>query len=160
MKKEVLYRVVRILFVFAFLFLAIFLRNNYLHSYNQNIDAYKSLMNSLQISDVTDKNINQNLTTSEKLIYDLKITNSSNSSKKFSLSLNNNEDNAIDYRYVNYEVVCDDEVLNSGRLTDDVLYDGFILKNTTNVYQIKFWLASDIDESFNNKKFSASISVM
>lgn len=160
MNKEIAYRLFRITLVTVFFFIMLTLTTDARANYDDSMDIYHSLINSLQISDITNKNQTQSLLKEDKMTYDLKITNSSSISKPFTIALQDNPHNTIDYKYINYQIIKDDEVLATGKITSNKIYTGLVTKNKTETYKVQFWIDDEDLEAVNGKRFLSSINII
>lgn len=82
MKKEIIYRIMRILLVITILLVGSFLRNEVKESYEMNENIIKQLSTNLELTKLDEKIISQNskLTSS----YILEVKNNTNIEKDFS----------------------------------------------------------------------------
>lgn len=105
MKKEIIYRIMRILLVITILLVGSFLRNEVKESYEMNENIIKQLSTNLELTKLDEKIISQNskLTSS----YILEVKNNTNIEKDFSFEILSEENNinCIDYDNVKYQVL-------------------------------------------------------
>ena len=158
MKKEIIYRIMRILLVITILLVGSFLRNEVKESYEMNENIIKQLSTNLELTKLDEKIISQNskLTSS----YILEVKNNTNIEKDFSFEILSEENNinCIDYDNVKYQVLKNNIVLKEGSLKDtNNLYNGVQKANSKEIYQINIL----IDKSnTTNKKFLAKITLI
>ena len=158
MKKEIIYRIMRILLVITILLVGSFLRNEVKESYEMNENIIKQLSTNLELTKLDEKIISQNskLTSS----YILEVKNNTDIEKDFSFEILSEENNinCINYDNVKYQVLKNNIVLKEGSLKDtNNLYNGVQKANSKEIYQINFL----IDKSnTTNKKFLAKITLI
>ena len=152
MKKEIIYRIMRILLVITILLVGTFLRNEVKESYEMNENIIKQLSTNLELTKLDEKVISQN--SKQTSSYILEVKNNTNIEKDFSFEILSEENNikCIDYDNVKYQVLKNNIVLKEGSLKDtNNLYNGVQKANSKEIYQINFL----IDKSnTTNKKFS------
>lgn len=153
MNKEIKYRLTRVILVISFLIITIFLKNNINQKYNNNMNIYHSLLNNLEVINLTKPYTNKSI--NQESVYNLKVINNSNYSKNVTISLTEDKNNTIDLSYVNYEVIENNKLLKAGTITNNKLYTGKITKHKESTYQIKFW----VDDKIKQGKFLAQLNI-
>ena len=146
MKKEIVYRVVRIMFVITILLLGSFLRNDVKESYKQSKDMLNNLTTSLQLTKINEKILNKNniLTSS----YYLEVSNSTNIEKPFSFIVTKENEKKA-YETIKYQIIKDNELLEEGYLNKETIYTGVKKPNSEDVYEIKFLIDKSIIKEEN-----------
>ena len=134
MKKEIIYRIMRILLVITILLVGSFLRNEVKESYEMNENIIKQLSTNLELTKLDEKIISQN--SKQTSSYILEVKNNTNIEKDFSFEILSEENNinCIDYDNVKYQVLKNNIVLKEGSLKDtNNLYNG-VQKQTQKKY--------------------------
>ena len=158
MKKEIIYRIMRILLVITILLVGSFLRNEVKESYEMNENIIKQLSTNLELTKLDEKIISQN--SKQTSSYILEVKNNTNIEKDFSFEILSEENNinCIDYDNVKYQVLKNNIVLKEGSLKDtNNLYNGVQKANSKEIYQINFLIDK---RNTSNKKFLAKITLI
>lgn len=166
MKNEVLYRIFRIVIVIIIFFIMTLWVNDVNKSYDKAYEVQNYILNSLQV-----KQLSSNIDRTDN------VGNVSKSSDGFRLELKNttskdrditfiakdavsDSDLRIDYKYVNYQIICDGVVVKEDVMNNDgILYKTILKKNSKNVYEIKFWI-NEYAAYVDGKKFSVNITLI
>ncbi len=139
MKKEILYRVFRIIFVIVFVMFFSMIRNNVKASYE---DANK-IINNMPGFTVTqvDNNIDKSCGLREE--HSVEIKNVIHKKQDVSFVLNNTND-AFPYNYMNYTIMKDNKVVKEGIIKEEgTLYKATIDKNENSIYKIILTMSQD-----------------
>src|SRR5574344_2239866 len=150
MKKEVFYRITRIIVVLCVLTLAAFLRDDVRASYRESWNIYDSLINSLQVTELTNGINNKSATPTSDIEgsltegYKLEITNDSNKSKNVTFLLEStveNKEDRLDYKYVRYQILENNKILTTSTVNQNGTLNKISIKpNYKSTYEIKFWI--------------------
>ena len=139
MKKEILYRVFRIILVISFVAFFSMIRNNVKASYE---DANK-IINSMPGFTVTqiDNNIDKSCGLKEE--HSVEIKNVMNKKQNISFILQNTNE-AFPYNYMNYTIMKDNKVVKEGIIKEEgTIYKATIDKNEDSVYKIILTMSRD-----------------
>lgn len=168
MKNEVLFRVVRIILVILFLMVASSVRNVTKESYEEADKIKESLSASLQVVKLADGNIIGTPLSDEEAVqnkgYKIKITNSSDKDKTFTLALINNlknKEESISYSDIRYQVKKNNKVVITSNLSENgYLYNDILNSYDVCDYEIKFWIDEDVNINLDGKTFSSKIAII
>ena len=139
MKKEILYRVFRIILVIIFVVFFSMIRNNVKASY----DKAGVIMDSMPGFTVTqvDDNIDKSCGLKEE--HSVQIKNVIHKKQNVSFVLNNTND-AYPYNYMNYTIMKDDTIVKKGIIKEEgTLYKATIDKNEDSIYKIILTMSQD-----------------
>lgn len=167
--KEISRRVTRIVVVMLFFTLITFVRSVLVNDYNIASLNKDYLLNSLQVTELT-KGINREDVPSSDVVgssndgYVLEVSNSSNKDREVTFVAENtllDKSLALDYKYVRYQIICNDDVVLTSNISEDgVLYKTTLDKNSKNIYEIKFWIDENAVLDSYGKKFSVKITLI
>ena len=170
MRREVIFRITRILLVILFLLLATSLRTVTKESYSDIDSIRKSIGTNLQVMALTNGvNKPSSLPTSDEEGaieegYKFKVTNYSNLNKDFKMVLVNtikDENKMLPYSSLRYQIICNDEVIVTDNIPDNgVLYKGNINGKENKVYEVKFSIDEDAGSEIYGKQFSSQIALL
>ena len=139
MKKEIMYRIFRIIFVIMFLLFVSFLRNDVKESYKM-ADSSISSMPSFVVNSLGDKVDNSSGLVEE---HNVEIRNVSNAKKNISFVLNDTNE-GFPYDYLNYTIIKDGKVIKEGVVhKNEVLCKDKLSKNEDSVYKIVFSISQE-----------------
>lgn len=157
MKNEITRRVIRIIFVLIILLLGTFIRTDVKESYKINESLINSLTNNLQLTKLNENTIAKNNKVTSS--YYLEVHNPSKKEKTFTFEVNSEEhQDAIDFKYVKYQVIKDNKIIKEGYLSDNkIIYQGIQEENTKDIYEIKFLINKT---EIKGKKFLAKIALI
>ena len=136
MKKEITYRVIRIIIVLLIFSVFTFLRFDVKESYTEAFKMKDYLLNSLQVQEISDViNRNNEVPSSDKIGslkdgYILEVSNSSFKERKVTFIVENtiSKEESIEYKYIRYQILCDDKVITTSNLSEDgILYETKLL---------------------------------
>lgn len=170
MKKDVVYRIVRIITVILFLFVASYFRGVTEESYNLAGDIEKNLGANLSVVQLSEKsNKMEGFPVSDEVGssregYVFKVTNNFSSDKKFTFAMINDvvyEDERLPYENVRYQILKNGKVI----VTDNIDNNGYLYSEVLNakeeaVYEIKFWIDKDAGNEIMGKRFSSKIALI
>lgn len=133
MKKELIYRLVRITIVLVFLFVFSSVRADVKAKY----DAAHEYINSMPSFVVTelDSNTSKEYGLRQEHIIELKNVTSKKQDVSFVIQNANSE---FPYGYLNYTVLKDGKVVKTGVVTDNTLFKTNLSGNETSIYEIVF----------------------
>lgn len=168
MKKEVLFRVFRIVLVILFLLVASSVRNVTKESYEEAYKIKESLSASLQVVKLADGDIFGMPLSDEEAVqnkgYKIKITNSSNHDKTFTIALISNvknKEDAISFSDIRYQIKKDNKVVITSNLDENgYLYNDTLKSSSFCNYEIKFWIDEDVNTNLDGKTFSSKIAII
>ena len=153
MKKEIVYRILRIAFVIMFLLFVSFLRNDVQESYKV-ADAVVASMPSFVVTPLENKVDNDSGLVEE---HSVEIKNVSNTKKSISFVLNDANE-GFPYNYLNYTIVKDGKVVKEGIVhKDEPLYKDLLCKNENSIYKIVFSMSKEDIYSLGGVSVSAKL---
>lgn len=170
MKREIAYRLLRILTVIIFLIVASSFRSVVHESYEDASKIREGLGANLQIAQISSA-INQKNSMpvndevgSKKEGYKFKVTNTSSKSKEFTFALiddSSKEDEKLPYQNIRYQIIKDGKVV----ITDNINENGYLYKDSLDgktecIYEVKFWIDIDSGEEIFGKRFSSKIALI
>ena len=139
MKKDIVFRVFRIIFVISFLIFASFVRNDV----NQNYENANKIIASMPSFTVT--TLNSYVDTSNGLMekHEVEIKNVSNRSKNISFVLNNVNE-GFPYDYMNYTIIKNNKVMKKGIVKKGKpIYKEKLTRNENSVFTIIFSMSKE-----------------
>lgn len=166
MKREICYRLFRILFVILIFFTFTYLRYDVKGNYDEAYRMQDYLINSLQIKEISNpisregEFPNSDDEGSLNDGYVLEVSNSSFKERDVTFLLENtiSKDESIDNKYVRFQILCNDEVIKTSTVSDDgVLYKTILFPGDKKIYEIKFWIEEGSYDAVVGKKFSAKM---
>lgn len=168
MKKEVLFRVFRIVLVILFLLVASSVRNVTKENYEEAYGIMESLTASLQVVKISDGHMIGAPVSDEEAIkndgFKIKVTNNGKRDKTFTIALINkfkNNEEAISYSDIRYQVKKDDKVVVTSNLDENgYLYSDTLKSSSFCNYEIKFWIDEDVNTNLDGKTFSSKIAII
>lgn len=169
-KREVRFRILRIITVILFLFIASSLRDITHESYvnaNEIKSGIGTNLQVVQLNKSADKISGYPVTDEEGSKndgYKIKVSNRSTIGKTFSFALIDNnisDEEKLPYKYIRYQVLKDGKIV----LTDNINDNGYLYKETLKsgdecIYEIKFWIDIDADDKIMGKRFSSKIALI
>ena len=139
MKREIMYRIFRIVFVLLFLLFASFLRNDVQESY-KSADNIIASMPSFVVTPLDNKVDSDSGLVEE---HNVEIKNVSNTKKSISFVLNDTNE-AFPYDYLHYTIIKDGTIIKEGIVRkNEALYKGKLSKNENVVYKIVFSMSEE-----------------
>lgn len=153
MKKEIFYRVFRIILVILFVVFISNVRN----SVKQNYDAAGGIIDSMPKFVVT--SLDNSIDKSNGLLeeHSVKIKNTSNKKENITFLLKD-ENGSFPYGYMNYTIIKDGHPIQNGVVTEnDVLYSTVLSKGEDSVYKIIFSIKKEDIYSLGGVSTSAEI---
>lgn len=169
MKKEITYRVIRIIIVLLIFTIFTFCRFNVKESYTETLKMEDYLLNSLQVREISNViNRNNDVPNSDEIGskndgYRLEVSNSSFKEREVTFIVENtiSKEESIEYKYIRYQILCDDKVITTSNLSEDgILYETKLLPGDKYIYEIKFWIDEDATNEVSGKQFSAKITLV
>ena len=170
MKREIVYRLLRILTVITFLIVASSFRSVVHESYEDASKIREGIGANLQVAQISSA-INQKNSMpvndevgSKEDGYVFKITNTSSKDKEFTFALIDDgvlEEEKLPYENIRYQIIKDGKVV----VTDNINKSGYLYKDslhgkTESVYEVKFWIDIDSGEEIFGKRFSSKIALI
>lgn len=154
MKKEIVYRIIRIIFVIVFVVCLSIVRNDVKASYERANEITKQMPNFV----VTPLNNSIDKSSGLKEEHSVNIRNVSNDKQDVSFVLNNaNED--FPYDYMNYTIVKNNKVVKKGIIKEnETLYKDKISSQKNNSYKIIFSISQNTINSLGYISTHAQIS--
>lgn len=154
--------------VVLFVLVASFLRNGVKDSYEEASNITNSLGASLKVAMLEEGNVKSVPLSDKEAVqnkgYKMKITNSSDMDKNFSIALINNlsdMENTISFSDIRYQVIKDNKVVVTSNLSENgYLYNETLKSFGVSTYEIKFWIDKDVKTSLSDKKFSSKIVII
>lgn len=167
MKKELRFRIIRIIFVLSYLiFATIVWKNAYIN--NINVKNYLNNLNNTSLIELSNGiNINNAYPTSDEIgstneSYKFKIINNNSNTKPITIvAINNLENDYISFNNIRYQVIKNNEIfIESKTLNDEgIMFNDIV--NNEDTYEIKFWIDSKTSiYDILDKSFSVKISVL
>ena len=139
MKKEIMYRVFRIVFMIMFLLFISFLRNDVQESY-KGADSIIDSMPSFVVTSLENKVNNDSGLVEE---HNVKIKNVSNAKKSISFVLKDTNE-GFPYNHLKYTIIKDDTIIKEGIVRENVpLYKGKLARNESSIYKIVFSMSKE-----------------
>ena len=139
MKREIMYRVCRIIFMIMLLLFVSFLRNDVQESYKV-ADSIISAMPSFVVTSLNNKVDNSSGLVEE---HNVKIKNVSNTKKDISFVLNDTNE-SFPYDYLNYTITKNGTLVKEGIVhKNEPLYREKMSKNEISVYKIVFSMSKE-----------------
>ena len=139
MKKEILYRVFRIIFVILFVMFFSVIRNNV----KANYDDANKIINNMPGFTVTsiENNIDKSCGLREE--HSVEIKNVVNKKQEVSFILQNTND-AFPYNYMNYTIMKDNKIVKEGIIKEEgTIYKATISSNEDSIYKIILTISRD-----------------
>ena len=153
MKKEIAYRVFRIILVIIFVVFFSTVRNSIKASYTEASTIIDSMPGFTVVE--LDNNIDKSTGLREE--HTVQIKNVSHKKQDVSFVLNNTND-AFPYNYMNYTIVKNNKVVKSGLIRkDEVLYKDEIKANINNSYKIILNISQEDINALGGVSISAQI---
>lgn len=154
MKKEIIYRIIRIIFVIVFVMCLSVVRNDVKASYERANEITKQMPNFVVTA--LDNSIDKSSGLKEE--HSVNIKNISNDKQDVSFVLNNvNED--FPYDYMNYTIVKNNKVVKKGIIKEnETLYKDNISSQKNNSYKIIFSISQNTINSLGHISTYAQIS--
>ena len=153
MKKEILFRLFRIVFVIVFVVLATTLRNNVQASYKKASQITEQVPNFV----VTELNNQVDQSKGLKEEHSVNIKNISNTKQEVSFVLNNTNKN-FPYNYMSYTILKNNKVVKEGIIKENKeLYKDEISYGKNNSYTIVFNLSKETINTLGSISTSAQL---
>lgn len=154
MKKEIIYRIIRITFVIVFVMVLSIIRNDVKASYERANEITKQMPSFV----VTPLNNSIDKSSGLKEEHSVNIKNISNDKQDVSFVLNNtNED--FPYDHMNYTIIKNDKIVKKGIIKEnEVLYKDEISSQNNNSYKIIFSISQNTINSLEHISTYAQIS--
>lgn len=154
MKKEIIYRVFRIILVIVFVMCLSIARNDVKASYERANEITKQLPNFI----VTPLNNTIDTSSGLKEEHSVSIKNISNNKQNVSFVLNNTNE-YFPYDYMNYTIIKNNKVVKTGVIKEnETLYKDEISSQKNNSYKIIFSISQNTINSLEHISTYAQIS--
>ena len=169
MKREILYRSIRIFVLLLFVFITYILRLDLDTAYASSIDFLNSYKNQVELVDLSDgiNLVNAYPVKDEVGLrndgFKFKVINNTDNARLVRIYFNNTYevvDERLDYSNLRYIVYKNGEVFkNCSTLNDEgILFEDTILEESD--YEVKFWISYDSGFEILDKKFVGKITLI
>lgn len=160
MKKEIIYRLVRIMLALFILITFTLMRENTKESYEQIEKS--NLLNNFQITNLTNViNQKEEKQENEKNSYTFQIKNMETKPRKITFKIENNGETQVNNKYVKYQIIKDNKEVITASINDEqILYEETIQKFTTHTYEIKFWIETNQINNLEGESFNAKLKII
>ncbi len=153
MKKDIIYRLIRIVLVFIFLVVFSTVRADVKERY----DAAQKYMDSMPTFIVTELGSNTSKEYGLRQEHSIEVKNVTSKKQNVSFVIKNTNEE-FPYDYLNYTILKDGEVVKTGVVTtNNSLYEAELVGNETNVYDIVFTMDMEDIYSLGGVSMSCEI---